>query len=167
MAEYLIQGETLTGIADAIRAKTGGTAAIKPGDMAAEIRTIEAGGGGGGNVSIDFLAVQISEWGDVNIWPFKAGMTWEEFYNSQYATPMFSLNGVTDLIEMYFNYVDPSDPDYDHPDGWSYSLPEFTLIDGKTVVSRRNASFAPAVNSSDVIRGFFSEGHIYTLESYR
>lgn len=37
MAEYLIQNSTLTGIADAIRAKTGSTEAISVIDMASEI----------------------------------------------------------------------------------------------------------------------------------
>ena len=44
MAEYLIQGETLTGIADAIRGKTGGTDPVAVSDMAAAIRAIQAGG---------------------------------------------------------------------------------------------------------------------------
>ena len=46
MSEYLIQGETLTGIADAIRGKTGGTAPVAVSDMAAQIEGIQAGGGG-------------------------------------------------------------------------------------------------------------------------
>ena len=46
MAEYLIQGETLTGIADAIRGKTGGTDPIAVLDMAAQIDGIQAGGDG-------------------------------------------------------------------------------------------------------------------------
>ena len=46
MAEYLIQGETLTGIADAIRGKTGGTDPVAVSDMAAQIEGIQAGGGG-------------------------------------------------------------------------------------------------------------------------
>ena len=45
MAEYLIQGETLTGIADAIRGKTGGTEPVAVSDMAAQIEGIQAGGG--------------------------------------------------------------------------------------------------------------------------
>lgn len=40
MSEYLIKGATLTDIADAIREKTGGNAAIAPGNMAAQIRSI-------------------------------------------------------------------------------------------------------------------------------
>ena len=46
MAEYLIQGETLTGIADAIRGKTGGTDPVAVSDMAGKIEGIQAGGGG-------------------------------------------------------------------------------------------------------------------------
>lgn len=44
MSEYLIQGETLTAIADAIRAKDGSTAQIAPGDMPDKIAAIETGG---------------------------------------------------------------------------------------------------------------------------
>lgn len=43
MSEYLIQGDTLTGIADAIREKTGGTLPILASDMAAEISKITTG----------------------------------------------------------------------------------------------------------------------------
>ena len=46
MAEYLIQDTTLTGIADAIREKTGGTDPVSVSDMAAQIEGIQAGGGG-------------------------------------------------------------------------------------------------------------------------
>ena len=45
MSEYLIQGETLTGIADAIREKTGGTEPVAVSDMAGKIEGIQAGGG--------------------------------------------------------------------------------------------------------------------------
>lgn len=45
MAEYLIQDTTLTGIADAIRSKTGSTDAIKVSDMASKIEGISVGGG--------------------------------------------------------------------------------------------------------------------------
>ena len=45
MAEYLIKGETLTGIADAIREKTGGTDPVAVSDMAGKIAGIEAGCG--------------------------------------------------------------------------------------------------------------------------
>ena len=45
MAEYLIKGETLTGIADAIREKTGGTDPVAVSDMAGKIAEIKAGGG--------------------------------------------------------------------------------------------------------------------------
>ena len=43
MKEYLIKGETLTDIADAIRAKTGETENIAPGDMPMKIAEIETG----------------------------------------------------------------------------------------------------------------------------
>lgn len=44
MAEYLIQSETLTSIADAIRTKTGGTGTLSPSQMASEIEGISASG---------------------------------------------------------------------------------------------------------------------------
>lgn len=43
MAEYLIQDTTLTGIADAVRAKTGKTGSILVSDMASEIANISTG----------------------------------------------------------------------------------------------------------------------------
>lgn len=45
MSDYLIQSATLEDIADAIRAKTGGSALINPEDMASEIESIQASGG--------------------------------------------------------------------------------------------------------------------------
>jgi len=45
MAEYLIQGETLDDIADAINAKTGGSSAMTPAEMVTAIGTISGGGG--------------------------------------------------------------------------------------------------------------------------
>ena len=44
MAEYLIQGDTLTAIANAIRAKTGDTAMMTAADMAGLIEGISTGG---------------------------------------------------------------------------------------------------------------------------
>ena len=44
MAEYLIQDSTLKDIADAIRAKTGGSSAMMPTEMATAIGTISGGG---------------------------------------------------------------------------------------------------------------------------
>lgn len=44
MAEYMIQGDTLTGIADAIRGKTGKSDPIQTSSMAAEIQAIPTGG---------------------------------------------------------------------------------------------------------------------------
>ena len=45
MSEYLIQGATLDAIADAINAKTGGSAAMTPAEMVTEIGNIPSGGG--------------------------------------------------------------------------------------------------------------------------
>lgn len=46
MAEYLVQGESLTAVADAIREKGGTTAPLSfPAGMASAIRGIQSGGG--------------------------------------------------------------------------------------------------------------------------
>lgn len=47
MSNYIIQGETLMGIADAIREKTGSTDQLTPAAMASAIAGIQAGGGSG------------------------------------------------------------------------------------------------------------------------
>lgn len=47
MAEYLIQGDTLDAIADAINAKTGGSSAMTPVEMVTAIAAIPSGGGSG------------------------------------------------------------------------------------------------------------------------
>ena len=60
MSEYLIHGETLTGIADAIRGKTGGTEPVAVSDMAAQIEGIQAGGGGDIDALIDRSITEIS-----------------------------------------------------------------------------------------------------------
>lgn len=46
MAKAMIDDATLTSIADAIRGKTGGTAALKPSEMPAAITGIQTGSGG-------------------------------------------------------------------------------------------------------------------------
>lgn len=46
MAEYLIQDTTLEDIADAVRAKTGGSSAMTPSEMVTAIGNIPSGGGG-------------------------------------------------------------------------------------------------------------------------
>ena len=60
MAEYVIQGETLTVIADAIRGKTGGTDPVAVSDMAAQIEGIEVGGGGDIDALINRSITEIS-----------------------------------------------------------------------------------------------------------
>ena len=45
MAEYLVQGESITAVADAIREKGGTTAPLSfPAEMAAAVRNIQSGG---------------------------------------------------------------------------------------------------------------------------
>lgn len=46
MSDYIIQGATLTAIADAIRSKTGGTGKLDPANFASAISGIETGSGG-------------------------------------------------------------------------------------------------------------------------
>lgn len=52
MAKYVIQGETLTNIADAIREKTGTTASLFPGNMPSYIRSIQTGSAGSGEAGV-------------------------------------------------------------------------------------------------------------------
>lgn len=49
MAEYIVQGTTLTAIADAVRAKKGTTEPIALTDLANEIESIQSGGGSASN----------------------------------------------------------------------------------------------------------------------
>ena len=67
MSEYLIQGETLTGIADAIRGKTGGTDPVAVSDMAALIENIRAGGGASWVTVATELPNDMYQLGDVNM----------------------------------------------------------------------------------------------------
>lgn len=66
MSEYRIQDTTLTGIADAIRSKTGSAATIMVSEMADEIESIPTGGGGS---SIPFIGgiSNVSERFDLNL----------------------------------------------------------------------------------------------------
>lgn len=56
MAQYLIQDTTLTGIADAIRKKTGSNEAIKVSDMASQIEGITTGGSAEGVHYVTFMS---------------------------------------------------------------------------------------------------------------
>lgn len=58
--DYLIQGDTLSEIADAIRGKTGNPAAIAVKNMASQIDSIQAGGGGSGDLD-SLIAGTITE----------------------------------------------------------------------------------------------------------
>lgn len=55
MADYLIKDTTLTGIADAIRAKTGSADAIMVSDMASRIAGISGGGSGGSVAGVHYV----------------------------------------------------------------------------------------------------------------
>lgn len=60
MAEYLVQGESITAVADAIREKGGTTAPLSfPAGMAAAVRGIQSGGGDLSSVDVyiaDFIS---------------------------------------------------------------------------------------------------------------
>lgn len=60
MAEYLVQGESLTAVADAIREKGGTTAPLSfPAGMAEAVRGIQSGGGDLSSVDVyiaDFIS---------------------------------------------------------------------------------------------------------------
>ena len=58
--DYLIQGDTLSEIADAIRGKTGNQAAIAVKNMASQIDSIQTGGGGSGDLD-SLIAGTITE----------------------------------------------------------------------------------------------------------
>ena len=58
--DYLIQGDTLSEIADAIRGKTGSQAAITVKNMASQIDSIQASGGGSGDLD-SLIAGTITE----------------------------------------------------------------------------------------------------------
>lgn len=58
--DYLIQGDTLSEIADAIRGKTGNQAAIAVKNMASQIDSIQAGGSGSGDLD-SLIAGTITE----------------------------------------------------------------------------------------------------------
>lgn len=58
--DYLIQGDTLSEIAHAIRGKTGNQAAIAVKNMASQIDSIQAGGGGSGDLD-SLIAGTITE----------------------------------------------------------------------------------------------------------
>ena len=77
MSEYMIQGETLTAIADAIRAKTGNSGAIQPGDMASAIAGIAGGSVGTCEVtiSIDSAAIGISPYSAYILFTAENGTT--------------------------------------------------------------------------------------------
>ena len=68
MAEYLIQDSTLTGIADAIRAKEGTSAGIPVTSLAQRIAALPSGGdGGGGDGSLETVSATITIYGNGSV----------------------------------------------------------------------------------------------------
>lgn len=61
MAEYLIQSETLDDIVDAINAKTGGSSAMTPAQMATAIGSISGGGGMSWELIADYTSDAAAE----------------------------------------------------------------------------------------------------------
>lgn len=78
MAEYLIQGSTLTDIANAIRAATGSSAAISPTDFATAIRGIQSGGVG--RPEGDFLKYLVYQLDDDKMEIVIYGVLWTKLY---------------------------------------------------------------------------------------
>ena len=85
--DYLIQGDTLSEIADAIRGKTGSQAAIAVKNMASQIDSIQAGGGGSGSGDLDALI---------------AGDTTEILGSSAIQIRPSAFNGLTSLVTAEF-----------------------------------------------------------------
>lgn len=100
MSEYLIQGETLTNMADKIRVLNGVEGAMTPAqmdgnlgeanadvsteaDLIAQISSVLEGKAGGGSNSISFAYLAYDNYRKYII-PFEQGMTWLEFINSEY-----------------------------------------------------------------------------------
>ena len=86
MSEYLIQSETLTGIADAIRAKKGTTDLIPVQNLASEIASIE-GSGGGGTGGTNKLALLVGT---------------QDATNNPYEITAEDLAGATEILERTF-----------------------------------------------------------------
>lgn len=126
MSEYRIQDTTLTGIADAIRLKTGSSAPIVVSEMADEIESIPTGGGGGGisfiggvsNVSERFdlnletlmLEVNASDYSQTSVAPtviFEYNNSWELCVDF---TPIYVTNQVGCIVG-----TDSRDCYYDNP----------------------------------------------------
>ena len=78
MAEYLIQGGTLTAIAAAIRSKTGSNEAIDPADFASAIMEIQSGGVG--RPEGEMLKYLVYQLDDDKMEIIIYGILWETLY---------------------------------------------------------------------------------------
>ena len=104
MSEYLIQSETLTSIADAIRSKTGESGEIKLTDFSTKIQNITSGGSGVGKLGGTLVVVKNDETYYPNqsicintTYPMKASYT-QEYLSALYTE--FSVNGTFPLNEI-------------------------------------------------------------------
>ena len=80
MSSLIIQSETLTSIANAIRAKTGNNGTLTPSQMATEIGNISSGGGdSGGSSSASISSANFSRILSVPDISSKAGLDFSSF----------------------------------------------------------------------------------------
>lgn len=123
MAEYLIQDTTLTGIADAIRGKTGETGTIPVPDMASKIDSIKTGGGSAGGVSPK--AVNFYDYDGTVLHAY----TKEEFLALTEMPPLPEREG---LICQEWNWSFEAMQDYTSKYGVCNAGATYTTDDGKT-----------------------------------
>lgn len=105
MTDYLIQGETLTGIADAIRGKTGGSEPIATTDMASKIDGITSGG-------LDLES-------DINFVDYDGTLLYTYSFDE--------IKGIEKLPE-------PPQHDGLISQGWNWDLDDLKTVDGRVVV---------------------------------
>ena len=99
MSKYIIDESTLTGIADAIRAKKGTSAPVAVTDFASEVASIETGGGesdlpvyGGEYVSLGIKLISFTI--DGTTYQAVEGMTWADWVaDANYNTGGFNFTG--------------------------------------------------------------------------
>ena len=111
MSKYIIDGSTLTGIADAIRAKKGTSAPVAVTDFASEVASIETGGGesdlpvyNGEYVSLGIKLISFTI--DGTTYQAVEGMTWADWVaDANYNTGGFNfVGGWGDLVHKTSSY---------------------------------------------------------------
>ena len=93
MATHATLSALFSAIADAIRAKTGGTDTIVANDFPESISNISTGGSNKSTFTVeDVMGMGFSPTGT---YEFELGMTWEDFVSSSYNTAGFAIYGTT------------------------------------------------------------------------